>query len=220
MAAKRTSSRVPQGQLAAAILRGLDRPGERLALAGCVLLAAAYLCVIGWLHGHADRVDLQFYRNREAFLVERTAHFPLPLNTPVPIGSNGAAARQFALVAGWSVVEPGGLVWSDGPVATIGLTLPADRPRDAVLQLSATLSLDASGRQRVQAELNGRPAAAWDLRVPRTELRLPVPPGAVPPSGATIVTLQIGSPHSPSPKDARQLGIALHAITLAAGSEE
>lgn len=210
---KRTSSPVVQ-----AALRGLDQPGERLALAGCVLLAAAYLGVVGWLHAHADRVDLQFYRKRETFLTERTARFPLPLGTPVPIGNAGAASPQFALVGGWSVVEPGGLVWSDGPVATLGLTLPEDRPPDAALQLSATLNLDSSGGQRVQAELNGRPAATWDLRVRRVELRMPVPAGAVPPSGAAVVTLRIGSPHSPGGKDARQLGIALHAVTLVAGS--
>lgn len=119
----------------------------------------------------------------------------------------------FCLREGWSVPERA-LVWTDGPSASLLLTLPNNNA-DALLTITAMPFTGLDGTQTITLLANGSAIALWHMTGAGRYAAL-IPASVRSASPLVRLTFQIANPISPAMKgagaDSRRLGLALHTL--------
>lgn len=137
------------------------------------------------------------------------AGIPLGETVSVAAGQPGTSL----LGAGWSAPEDWG-VWSDGPLATLVLRLPPEKPVTLTVSANA-LPRRQSPTRAVAVLVGGAVVGTWIIGPEQATFSVTLPPS---PGPALVVRLRIEDPVSPIQmglgEDPRRLGVALRSVRL------
>jgi hypothetical protein len=129
-----------------------------------------------------------------------------------------AALRDYGgFGAGWAYQDEGG-IWTEGSRSELALALDGSGERDCILTLGlGSICVEYDAALRVEALVNGKPAAAQEFSYGYPEWRIEFPVSAAA-GGEVDMTFVIEEPRSPVElgwsADDRSLGILLRRVTL------